>query len=128
MEKTPTALVAVLDHDGVYWPPLEQRLPEAVQSGELVFGPPELQGVLPEGAVYVGTACDLPGGRYQWNAAMGRFDPLPREMRKETPRAPTLEQAFHDLVTNAGQNRPQQPRVAAWVDWFEKTVDERLRK
>jgi hypothetical protein len=122
------ALVAVLDHDGVYWPPLEPRLPDAVKAGELVFGPPELQKVIPEGAVYVDAGCDLAGGQYKWNALMRRFDPLPREQRKEAPKAPTLEQAFYDFVTDGGQARPLQPRVAAWVDWFVKTLDEKVRK
>lgn len=122
------ALVAVLDHDGVYWPPLEPRTPEGVRPGELAFGPPELQKVLPEGAVYVDTGCDLTGGRYKWNAELRRFDPLTKAEQKAAPQAPTLEQAFYDFVTNGGQARPQQPRVAAWVDWFLKTIDERGRR
>lgn len=118
------ACVAVLDHDGVYWPPLEERLAETVKPGELVFGDPALTDVLPAGAIYVDVDCDLPGGKYRWDGKAKRFEPLPREQRKEMPQAPTLEQAFYDFVTDGGRVTPTPPLVAAWVAWFRKTFDE----
>jgi hypothetical protein len=122
MEK-PSAKVARLDHDQVYWG-LEDRPLAEIKAGDLVFGDPVLAELLPKGAVYVDRDCDLAGGQQRWDAAAGCFVPLPEAARKPGPTAPTLEQAFYDYLTIG----KKAPRVVAWCEWMKKTMDEAIRK
>ena len=121
MENT-TVRVAVLDHDQVYFGLTEKPLAE-VQPGELVFGDPALAEELPFGTLYVDRDCDLSPGVYRWNGKS--FEPLPRHQRKAAIEAPTLEQAFYDFVTDQGRITPSAPRVAAWAQWFRKSMEGR---
>lgn len=118
--KTPSAKVARLDHDLVYWG-LEDRAVADIKPGDLVFGDPVLAELIPEGAVYVDRDCDLAGGQQRWDGAAGRFVPLPAAQRKPSPTAPTMEQAFYDLLTIG----PDAPRVIAWRGWMKQSMDER---
>jgi hypothetical protein len=119
----PSAKVARLDHDQVYWG-LEERAIADIKSGELVFCAPELAEQLPEGAIYVARDCDLPGGQQRWDAGGRCFVPVPALHRKPAPTAPTLEQAFYDFLTIG----PDAVRVVAWRNWMKKTMDEAIRK
>ncbi len=70
---------------------------------------------------------DNPPGRYRWSREHNRLEPLPKEKQKDAPEAPTLEQAFYDLVDvligGGALNAPLPPRLSAWRKWFEKTFD-----
>ena len=118
----PMVRVARLDHDQVYFGLVEKPLAE-VQAGELVFGDPALAEELPFGARYVDRDCDLAAGAYRWESAAGAFEPLPSSQRKAAIEAPTLEQAFYDFVTDQGRITPSAPRVAAWAQWFRKSME-----
>lgn len=120
----PRVRIALLDHDGVYWPPLLERALGDVVAGDIVFCDRELAELLPEGAIYVDRNCDLAGGQYTWNGEAKSFIPLPRHRRKESAGVPTLEQAFYDLITEG----PSAPRVQAWCVWFKQSLDERGAK
>jgi len=91
---------AKLDHDRIYW-----GVEEVAE--------------LHAGDVAVPAACDLTPGMYRWSGST--FELLPREQRKSLQEAPTLEQAFYDLLT-VGR---EAPRVEAWIKWMEKTMDQR---
>ena len=93
---------AKLDHDRVYW------------------GVEEVEALAPDD-VEVPADCDLKPGMYRWDGAT--FALLAHAQRKSAPEAPTIEQAFYDLLTTG----PEAPRVVAWRDWMKQTMDERLR-
>jgi|SRR5690348_375890 hypothetical protein len=68
---------------------------------------------------------NLPG-RYRWSREHDRFEPLQKEKQKAEQGAPTLEQAFYELARAV--HLPDDkglPRLQAWCEWFEKTVEAR---
>lgn len=92
---------AKLDHDGIYWGP------ELVDS----IGADDVQ---------VPGNCDLRLGAYRWNADAKTFDALPPSQVKKTETAPSIEEAFAELLhmtPNLG------PRAQAWLDAFNKSID-----
>jgi hypothetical protein len=69
-------------------------------------------------------APDNAPGQYRWLRAYGWFIPLPSTQQKIAQGAPTLEQAFYELARAV--HRPDDqglPRVKAWCEWFEKSID-----
>lgn len=119
--------VARLDHDLVYWGLVEKPL-AAVQAGELVFCPPELRDQLPDGARWVDAGCDLAGGVCKWNAELGRFDPLPRTLRKKLEEQVPHERALYELL-KANHQRDAAGVPSPCIEWalgFEKSLDSML--
>lgn len=91
-----------LDHDDVY------------------FGcEPIEESVIAVGDVVLDHAPDNPPGRYRWSRDQIQLEPLPESKQKAAPGAPTLEQAFQDFLLNGAEG----PRVKAWREWFESTVE-----
>jgi hypothetical protein len=98
-----------LDHDDVY------------------FGCEELGGETAVVAddVVLDHAPDNAPGQYRWLRAENRFHPLPKAQQKTEPGAPTLEQAFYDLLVMLAPEPAAKfaPRIQAWAAAFEKTID-----
>src|SRR6267142_1683721 len=100
-----------LDHDDIYFGC------EAIPEGE----EPKADDVL------LDHAPDNPPGQYRWMRAQKRLEALPKERQKTEPGAPTLEQAFYEMVGAAidegALKVPLPPRITAWLVWFEKSID-----
>lgn len=78
-----------------------------------------------EGCIHVPDGCDLAPGKYRWNAAGGRFDPLPPN---EPPASEMLEPSSlraiwlgFKALQEGGQAFPAE--TAAWIEAYGKTMD-----
>lgn len=100
------ALRAKLDLDMVYWGPEEVAAlgPDDVPAPDDVIRP----------------------GAYRWtgpdaNHPQWRWEPLPPTQVKKVESAPSLEQAFSELLEIGGVTPG--PRAKAWLDHYKTTVD-----
>ena len=101
---------AVLDERGVFL-----RVVELVDESGL--GPRHLD-LRP-----LGGECDLPGGKYRWDAQACTFVALPRERQKLAEEAPTMEEAWFAFLKEG----IDAPTVQAWIQWYEKSLDGQMK-
>lgn len=103
---------------------LVQNLYRAKLDFDMVYWGVEQVDVLAAADVAVPPNCDLRPGAYRWDAKAARFEPLAPSQVKKAEGAPTLEQAFAELAAHiaAGQ-AALPPRVQAWLDNYNQTVD-----
>jgi len=77
------------------------------------------------GCVAVPDECDLAPGKYRWNAAAGRFDPLPpnEPPASETPEPAALRAIWLGFraLRAGGQVFPAE--TVAWIDYYGETMD-----
>ena len=102
--------------------------------------PPTHCALLDESGIYIGmvevpaeptsrhlleiSSCDLPPGRYRWNAVDGCFDVAAVESLAAAPCVPSLERAVFSLARafeSAGNPLPAD--VASWCAWYQKTLE-----
>jgi hypothetical protein len=97
-----------LDHDDVYFGCEKLAAGEEAAAGDIVLD----------------HAPDNAPGLYRWLYPEARLEPLPKTKQKAAPDAPTLEQAFYELVHAViPSGSPLPSRIAAWCAWFEKSFD-----
>lgn len=63
------------------------------------------------------TDCDLPPGKYRWNAQMKTFDALERSSIRPAPDVPAIEDVIYELAAALGERVPD--NVVRWMDWYE---------
>lgn len=100
-----------------------QNLYRAKLDFDLVYWGVEQVDALAAADVAVPVDCDLRPGAYRWDVKNARFEPLAPSQVKKAEGAPTLEQAFADLVVQIATQADLPPRTKAWLDNFNKTVD-----
>lgn len=102
------AFLLTLDVDGVYWG-ATQIHPEDAREGDVILDH------IPDNAP----------GKYRWDRAEGRLQPLPRSQQKELPTAPDLERAFDELCQwlSDGGSIALPAAVAQWREGYRKSID-----
>lgn len=111
-EEAPRPLFRLkLDHDDVYF------------GCEPI---PETEAM--DGDAILDHAPDNAPGKYRWSREFQRLEPLIPDKQKTEPGAPTLEQAFCDLIESLPVMIDLPKSVFAWRAWFRTTVDGRNKK
>lgn len=71
---------------------------------------------------------DLQAGRYRWHAGLGQWWPLGRAevTSDEAPDATAAIVAGFRALAAGGATLP--PQTVAWMDWYERTFDARIKQ
>lgn len=115
--------VANIDADGIYW---GMKDAEIAVAGDVVFGAEQIAAEARiEGVVYLDGECDLPGGKYRWNAESGQFLALARTAQRASPLIPSSDHALYAFLLEAARRdlSAVPPYSRTWALWYETTFD-----
>jgi hypothetical protein len=123
---------ARLNADRVYLG-MESVAPKALRAGDVVFWAQRLPRdetgalavALPDDVVLLDGDCDLPGGRYRWNAKTQHFDPLPPNLGGPLAAGATTERVVYDTARALHQMNADcvTPHMLEWCVGYEKGFD-----